>query len=109
MVGDGINDVLALSKADVAIVMGSGADVALAIGDVVILDNSLEGLQKSFYISKRTYKFIKQNLALSLLYNLITIPFAIMGFVIPLIAALSMSLSSLMVVGNSMRIGKNDE
>ncbi len=109
MVGDGINDVLALSKADVAIVMGSGADVALAIGDVVILDNSLAGLQKSFYISKRTYKFIKQNLALSLLYNLITIPFAIMGFVIPLIAALSMSLSSLMVVGNSMRIGKNDE
>jgi len=109
MVGDGINDALALSKADVAIVMGSGADVALAIGDVVILDNTLDGLKKSFYISKRTYAFIKQNLALSLLYNIITIPFAIMGFVMPLVAALSMSLSSLIVVGNSMRIGNKDE
>ena len=104
MVGDGINDTLALSKADIAIAMGSGADVALAMSDVVVLNNSLMGIKDSFVISRRTYKFIKQNLMLSLLYNVVTIPLAIAGYVMPLIAALSMSLSSLLVVGNSMRI-----
>ena len=104
MIGDGINDTLALSKADVAISMGSGADIALSVSDVVILNNSLKGVKNSFYISKRTFLFIKQNLLLSLIYNAITIPIAMAGYVDPLVAALSMSLSSLIVVGNSMRI-----
>ena len=109
MVGDGINDALALSHADVAIAMGSGADVALAVSDVVILNNSLKAIEDSFVISRRTFKFIKQNLALSLVYNVITIPIAMAGYVIPLVAALSMSLSSLLVVGNSMRIKIKDK
>jgi Cu+-exporting ATPase len=104
MVGDGINDALALSSADIAIAMGSGADVALAVSDVVILNDQISSLKECLVISKRTYKFIKQNLSISLVYNTLTIPVAMAGFVIPLVAALSMSLSSLLVVGNSMRI-----
>jgi Cu+-exporting ATPase len=104
MAGDGINDTLALSRSDVAIAMGSGADVAVNVSDVVLLGGSLKSLEEAFKISKRTYKTIRQNIAFSLLYNVITIPLAIAGYVIPLIAALSMSLSSLVVVGNAMRI-----
>ncbi len=104
MAGDGINDALALSKSDIAIAMGSGSDVALEVSDVVLLDDRITSLRDAFLISRRTFRFVKQNLALSILYNTVTIPLAIAGYVIPLVAALSMSLSSLLVVGNSMRI-----
>lgn len=104
MVGDGVNDSVALSNADVAIAMGNSADISLAVSDIVLLNSSLISLKEAFVISKRTYKFIKQNLGISLIYNMITIPFAMFGFVIPLVAALSMSLSSLLVVLNSLRI-----
>lgn len=104
MVGDGVNDSVALSNADVAVAMGNSADISLQVSDIVLLNSSLYSLQESFVISNRTYKFIKQNLGISLVYNIITIPFAMFGYVIPLVAALSMSLSSLLVVLNSLRI-----
>lgn len=104
MVGDGINDSLALSKSNIAISMGSGADVALSVSDVVLLDDDVNSLVSAFKISKRVYKTIKQNLTFSLLYNVVTIPLAMAGFINPLFAAISMSLSSIVVVLNSMRM-----
>ena len=104
MVGDGINDTLALSCSEVAITLGSGTDVAVNVSDIVLMNDSFEGLKTVFEVSKNTFRIVKQNLAFSVLYNVITIPLAMSGHVIPLVAALSMSLSSLIVVGNSMRI-----
>ena len=106
MAGDGVNDAIALSASNVSVAMGSGADVAISVSDIVLLNNSLHSLKTAFSLSRRTYSFIKQNLGISLLYNIITIPLAMAGFVIPLVAALSMSLSSLLVVANSLRIKK---
>ena len=104
MAGDGINDVLALSLSNVAVSMGNGAEVSVEVSDVVLLNDDMTALKDAIKLSKRVYLSIKENLILSAIYNAITIPLAMMGYVIPLVAALSMSLSSLLVVGNSYRI-----
>ncbi len=104
MVGDGINDSIALSKSDIAIAMGSGADVSVEVSDIILLDDKMSSLKEALILSRKTYKNIKQNLQMSLLYNLFTVPLAMAGYIIPLVAALSMSLSSLLVIANAVRI-----
>ena len=104
MVGDGINDSIAMNKSDIALSMGKGSDVAIHYSDIVLLDDSLSGLLNSYKISTQTFKTIKENISISIIYNLLTIPIAILGYIIPLFAALSMSISSLVVVLNSMKI-----
>ena len=84
--------------------MGSGADIAIEVSDIVLLEDNPKNLADAYTISRRTFRTVKQNLASSILYNVVAVPLAIAGYVNPLIAALAMSLSSLFVVGNSMRI-----
>lgn len=104
MIGDGINDAPALNQSDIAISMGAGSDIAILSSDIVILDDKLSTLHNAFAIAQGTYKSIKQNIALSIGYNALSVPLALAGLVIPLFAALSMSLSSIIVVLNSLRL-----
>lgn len=104
MVGDGLNDAAALSRATVSMSPSSALDIAQNAADVVYQRKGLSSVPALLQTARRTQAIVRQSFALALAYNVIAVPLAMAGFVTPLVAAVSMSLSSLLVVGNALRL-----
>ena len=104
MIGDGINDGPVLAQADIAIAVSSATDLAKNAADVVLLNDNIAALEHLFRVAKQTQRTIKINILWALCYNLVALPFAMLGWLTPWMAVIGMSLSSIVVVYNSTRL-----
>lgn len=105
MIGDGVNDAPALAQADLSITAAGGTDIAGETSDVILTKSDLALIPRFIALSKRTRRTISENLGWAFAYNLISVPLAVTGIISPIIASLTMVISSLLVVGNSQLLG----